>query len=129
MIGDGASPGSGGVLSGRYTAGGSLNGVSGGSSLPGAPAGGGTGHPFGSSGRPGTQGQDIRLVTNPVVSARPLYGDPGGYGAGTGGDTFHLSRNNTTEVFTNGGGGGAHATRGGAGTVVIMAECLLALLC
>lgn len=111
-FGDGANTGSGGTLSGRYIAGGSLNGVSGGVALPGAAAGGGTGHPFGASGRQGIQGLDLNENNNPiVVSARPLFGEPGGHGAGTGGDTSHSKMG----VISHGGGGGGFGTSGESG--------------
>lgn len=111
----GANVGSGGSRSGRYVAGGSLNGVSGGVGLPGAAAGGGTGHPFGSSGRQGLQGKDIRDNLNPDASAHPLYGDRGGYGGGTGGDTLHNVLGGQTDLFSHGGGGGGHGTNGASG--------------
>ena len=70
----GANPASGGSQSGRFGAGGSLNRAPGGAGRIGVPAGGGTGHPFGSSGRYGREDEIF-----------PLGEDFGGFGGGTGG--------------------------------------------
>ncbi|MCB0711844.1 MAG: T9SS type A sorting domain-containing protein [Ignavibacteriae bacterium] len=85
--------GSGGYQSGRYSPGRSLNGVPGGGARPHLTSGGGTGHPFGSSGRYGRLGEKF-----------PLEDDPGGYGGGTGGATMGN--------ISSGGGGGSHALPG-----------------
>lgn len=104
---DGARPGSGGEISGRYAAGGSLTGVSGGTARRQVPGGGGTGHPFGTSGRHGRDGMNSPM-------SRQFEGsiaDSGGYGGGTGGDL----RIRGFEAFSNGGGGGSNATAGEEG--------------
>ena len=96
----GGHPGSGGDRSGRFGGGGSLNGTPGGSARPYLSAGGGTGHPFGSSGRYGQMGEEF-----------PLTEDPGGYGGGTGGGIMGTFPDGPT----SGGGGGGYATSGGHG--------------
>lgn len=97
--------GSGSSSSGLFVAGGSIGGAHGGAARPNVPAGGGTGHPFGSSGRYG--GADS---LSPVLPMSTMHGDVGGYGGGTGG--------NIDGNHSNGGGGGGYATQGGYGGIV-----------
>jgi hypothetical protein len=96
----GASRGSGvDERSSRWGGGVSLNGVPGGLVFPEAPGGGGSGHPFGTSGGFGR------------VSARePSRLDSGGFGGATAG-----SQALVFDGPTSGGGGGSHASRGESG--------------
>lgn len=89
--------GSGSDRSGQRTSGGALTGTRGGDARPHVPSGGGTGHPFGASGRYG------RLA--PLL---PIEEDPGGFGGGTGGSILETG-------FTSGGGGGGYGTAGDRG--------------
>lgn len=86
--------GSGSLRSSFRGGGGARVGTRGGVGRPEVAAGGGTGHPFGVSGRYGRFGD-----------RRPLAADTGGRGAGTGG-------NRQSNGFATGGGGGGYA-RGG----------------
>ena len=98
----GANPASGGSRSGRFGAGGSLNGAPGGAARMGVPSGGGTGHPFGSSGRYGRDGEEF-----------PFDVDAGGFGGGTGGKIIRDDQGSV--MITSGGGGGGFASSGGYG--------------
>lgn len=92
----GVTSGSGSVRSSRWGGGGTLNGTPGGTSYPGSPGGGGTGHPFGASGSFGRVAEHV-----------PVRPNSGGYGGGSGG---------VNPIGPNpnpfGGGGGGHALRG-----------------
>jgi hypothetical protein len=99
----GASTGSGGDRSGLWNGGPSLNGAPGGETFTDAPGGGGTGHPFGTSG-----------LFAKSLGNYPFLPNVGGDGGGTAGATSsHIAS------ATAGGGGGGHATPGGNGGVGI----------
>ncbi len=88
--------GSGGSRSGLWNGGPSLNDAPGGSTFPNAPGGGGTGHPF------GTSGAFARV--SPRI---PIEPNPGGYGGGSAGVQVMAGYPNTF-----GGGGGGNASPG-----------------
>ncbi|MEO5928833.1 MAG: choice-of-anchor D domain-containing protein [Candidatus Kapaibacterium sp.] len=95
----GVSTGSGGTHSGEWNGGGSLSGTPGGASYTDATGGGGTGHPFGTSGSFGA-----------VTPREPVEGNVGGFGGGTGG-----AKAPSVTDFSSGGGGGGFGTPGRAG--------------
>ncbi|MBS1911473.1 MAG: choice-of-anchor D domain-containing protein [Bacteroidetes bacterium] len=100
----GSSIGSGGMHSGFTSGGGALNGVPGGmtyvdvttSARVFAPAGGGTGHPFGASGMFGR-----------ISPAAPVESTDGAFGGGSAGIA-----NNRPRGFPSGGGGGSNGSAG-----------------
>lgn len=88
----GTAHGSGGVRSGRWNGGGSLNGTPGGAAFPGAAGGGGTGHPFGASGLFGR-----------IAAHVPVRPNSGGYGGGSAG--INPVGSNPSPIGGGGGGG------------------------
>ncbi len=95
----GASVGSGGMRSGRYSGGPGLAGTPGGAGYPEAPGGGGLGHPFGASGMFGG-----------ISNREPAGTFSGGFGGGSAGHNALDALRRPT-----GGGGGGNATPGGTG--------------
>lgn len=98
----GSSVGSGSEHAGFWSGGGSLNGAPGGVTYVDAPAGGGTGHPFGASGLFGQ--------TTPTT---PVNRDYGGFAGGSGGAVSYLPAE--ARSIPSGGGGGGNGTNGGRG--------------
>lgn len=95
----GITTGTGGIKSGLWNGGQSLAGAPGGGTWVNVPAGGGTGHPFGSSGFAGRR-----------LTAQPIALNPGGAGGGSGGQN---PIDPSDEAIGGGGGGGATSGDGG----------------
>ncbi len=95
-----SAPGSASNRSGAMSGGGSHVGTPGGAGRPDVAGGGGTGHPFGVSGRYGG-----------IEPLHPLVPDVGGVGGGTAGSRLETG-------ITTGGGGGGYGTPGENGSLI-----------
>lgn len=95
-----SAPGSGSLRSGAMSGGGSPVGTPGGAGRPDVAGGGGTGHPYGVSGRYGG-----------IEPLHPMLPDVGGVGGGTAGSRLETG-------ITTGGGGGGHGTSGENGSLI-----------